>query len=77
MTTKDEIWYVVEKFSTEVAHIIIDLLNEVPEMSRHNTMKSTILHPTGVSEEKKLSNLFRNISIENRMPSHILSHKIF
>lgn len=55
---KTKFAYIVEKISTEVARKILDLLNAVPEVNQYDTLGPTILHRTGDSEEKKLSNRF-------------------
>lgn len=60
---KTKFAYVAEKLLTEVACEILDLLNAVPDENPCDMLRQTILHLTGESEVKKLSNLFSNVSI--------------
>lgn len=71
---KRKFTYVIEKLPTKVASEVLDLLDTVPEGNPYNMLRQTILHLAGESEEKKLLNLFSNVSIGNRKLSQILRH---
>lgn len=50
----------------EVTHEILNLLNAVSEVNPYDTWRTTALHQTDKSGEKKWTNLFGNVSIEKK-----------
>lgn len=71
ISQKTKFAYAVEKLPTKVTCKILD---SMPKLNPYNTLRQTILPQTSESIEKKLTNLFSNISMENRTPSQLLRH---
>lgn len=64
--------YVVEKLPTEVATEVSDLLTNMPVEKPYEVLKDAILCRTGFSEERKLRELFTNVTLGTSKPSQLL-----
>lgn len=63
---------VVEKLPVEVAAEVANILTSLPTDNPYETLKQTILHRTGFSEERKIRDRLTNVTIGGSKPSQLL-----
>lgn len=71
-TQQTKFAYVLEKIPAEVASEVFDILLRPPTDKPYDILKDALLSQTGRSEEKKLRELLRDVTLGNKQPSQLL-----
>ena len=66
--------YIVTTLPTDIAEEVSDLILEVPKENTYDTLKEALISRPGVSDQRRLDELFGNIEIGDRSPSQFLRH---
>ena len=66
--------YIVTTLPMDIAEEVSDLILEAPKENPYDTLKEALISRTGVSDQRRLDELFGNIEIGDRSPSQFLRH---